>query len=285
AQADPVVRLIQRSSSGDRIVKEIPVKVEQESSVPGDLVQIAVVDSDDTALSNINSIPIDVGHAAFVSPVQAAAPGSGTVAAGGGAVAAGSGAVAPQTLGNPPPATAHKGPGGGITFYGPRTLKAKPAVINCADLPRGFGSYDSLDGVVLGSAPLSQLDLDQGKALRLWVAAGGLLIFTGATDFSGLRAAGGLDPLLPVDPVGSETVTAVPELTNLYGSFDSTDPILIMRARLRAGARVLVGTTERPIVAEKSFGKGSVRFVAVDPRHNPVRGWKGSAGLWQDVLL
>src|SRR5215468_2944697 len=27
AQADPVVRLIQRSSSGDRIVKEIPVKV------------------------------------------------------------------------------------------------------------------------------------------------------------------------------------------------------------------------------------------------------------------
>jgi hypothetical protein len=169
-------------------------------------------------------------------------------------------------------------------MYGPRVLKAKPVVIGPSDLARGFAAYDPLDGLVLGAAPLSQLDPDQGKALRSWVASGGLLIVTGGTDFSGMRPSG-LDVLLPVDVLGTETGNAIPELTRLYGSFESAEPLLIARARPRPGTNVLVGTIDHPVVAERRFGKGSVRYIAIDPRHNPFRAWKGSANLWQDLLL
>jgi len=184
---------------------------------------------------------------------------------------------------NPQQYGPRQGPGG-FSRYGPRVLKAKPAVISTFDLPHGFGSYDPVDAVVLGAAPLGQLDPDQGKALRLWVASGGLLIMTGGTDFSGLRAAG-LDELAPVDVLGTETAPAIPELTTLYGAFDGGAPLLITRAEPRPGSSVLVGAAERPIVVERSFGKGQVRYVGVDPRHNPFRGWNGIANLWQDLLL
>jgi hypothetical protein len=263
-QVDPVVRLVQHSSSGDKVVAEIPVKVELDSSLPGDLVQIAVVDVDDTALNNINSMALDLTRVPF-TPIP-----PGTTSA----------IVSPSPVGSPG-RIGPQGPGG---MYRQRVLKARPFVINPSDLPRGFGSYDLLDAVVLGEAPLSQLDLEQGKALRLWVAAGGLLIVTGGTDFSGLRPLG-LDALMPVDVVGTETVTSTPEVTNLYGAFEGTDPIVLSRARTRPGAKLLVGNPDRPIVVEHEFGKGHVRYIAIDPKHNPFRSWKGSANLWQDVLM
>jgi hypothetical protein len=258
-QLDPVVRLIQHSSSGDKVLTETPVKIEQDSSVPGDQVQIAVIDTDETALNNVNSLPLEPTRVPFIPQPS------------------GSGAnVATQPMA--------PGPGPGPRYMYGRPLKGKPVVIDPADLPRGFASYDLLDAVVLNGAPLSQLDLEQGKALRLWVAEGGLLIVTGATDFPGLRPSG-LDTLVPVDLVSTETVAGIPELTSLYGTFDSADPMLMTKARPRPGAKVLVGTTDRPLVVERSFGKGRVFYIAIDPKHNPFRGWKGSAGLWQDLLV
>src|SRR5262249_37500179 len=156
---EPVVRLMQHSSSGDRLVTEAPVKVEQESGVPGDQVEIAVVDIDEAAISTINSIPLDVNHVPFT-----AAPAGG---------------ASPQ----PSPTLQPPGRGRGFSIYGPRVLKAKPVVIRPSDLPSGFGSYDLLDAVVMGGAGLSQVTPAQGKALRLWVGAGGTLIVTGGTDF------------------------------------------------------------------------------------------------------
>jgi hypothetical protein len=265
-QVDPVVRLVQRSSSGDRVVAEAPVKIEQDSQVAGDLVQIGVVDVEDTALNNINSIPFDMTRVPFTLAPQ----GTSTTTA------------VPQAAPGPGRA-ARQGPGGGF-LYNQRVMKARPLVIGPPDLPRASGSYDMLDALVLGGAPLSQLDLEQGKALRMWVAAGGLLIVTGGADFSGMRASG-LDVMMPVDVSGTESVGSLPDLTNLYGAFDSADPILMSRARPRPGAKVLVGSPDRPIVVERAFGKGQVRYFAIDPKLNPLRSWKGSANLWQDVLV
>src|SRR5262249_27277208 len=248
-QMEPVVRLIQHSSSGDRVVTEAPVRVEQELGVPGDQVEIAVVDIDEATVSNINSVPLDLNHAPFTALPAGGAAGN----------------VSPQ----PTPNLQQPGPGSRFSMSAVRVLKAKPIGINPTDLPMGFGSYDPLDEVVLSSAPLSQVTPDQGKALRLWVAAGGNLIVTGGTDFSGMRPSG-LDVLLPVDVMGTETTTSLPELASLYGPFESADPILIARARPRPGAKVLVGPMDRPVVVERRFGKGSVRYVAVDPRHSPV---------------
>ena len=289
-QLEPVVRLIQHSSSGDKVVMESPVKIEREAGFPGDLVEIAVVDVDDTALSSINSIPLDVTRVPFVAnPSNAANPSSAANSSNAtGGSAAGGGAGPSGATGAPPPITTQPGPRhGGRSFTvlrGATVLKARPVVIGPSDLPKGFGSYDLLDAVVLGEAPLNQLDPEQGKALRLWVASGGLLIVTGSADFSAMRSAG-LDALMPADVLGTERATAIPELTALYGAFESSGPVLITRARPRPGSKVLVGAADRPLIVERSFGKGWVRFIAVDPKQSPFRGWAGSANLWQDVLL
>jgi hypothetical protein len=270
-QLEPVVRLIQHSPSGDKVVMETPVKVEREAGFPGDLVEIAVVDVDDTALTSINSIPLDANHVPFTANPNTASGGTSAGAAT---------AIAPAP--SAPQPGRRRGPGFGM--QGPPVLKARPVVIGPSDLPRGFGAYDLLDALVLGQAPLSQLDPEQSKALRLWVAGGGELIVTGGSDFSGVRPAG-LDPLMPVDVSGTESTTAIPAFSSLYGSFENAGPLLITRARPRPGSRVLIGAADRPLLVEHTFGKGRVRFLAIDPKNSAFRGWAGSAGLWQDVLL
>ncbi len=164
-----------------------------------------------------------------------------------------------------------------------QSLIARPTVVSSEDLPRDYVSYDQLDAVILGDGPLSQLTEDQARALRLWVASGGLLIVSGGADFAGLRATG-LDNILPVEAQGA-SAGQLSELTAIYGEFESADQSLVMSARLRPGARVLIGSSERPVVAEKNYGAGLVRFVAFNPKLNPYRGWGAAKDLWSDLLL
>lgn len=167
---------------------------------------------------------------------------------------------------------------------GPQNLSAHPVVVSSEDLPREFVSYDPIDVVVIGDAPLSQLTEDQSRALKLWVASGGLLVVTGAADIAGLRAAK-LDMLLPVEIQGATTASSLAPLTEIYGRFESSDPTLAMSASARAGAQPLVGSADNVIVAERNYGSGLVRFVAVNPKLNPYRGWAAAKYLWIDMLL
>ena len=152
-------------------------------------------------------------------------------------------------------------------------------------MPRDFISYDVLDALIINDAPLNQLNEEQARALKLWVASGGLLVVTGGSDLAGMRVTG-LDDLLPVDAQSATTSSLpLPELIQIYGPFDTSDQSTGMMARLRQGGRALVGTDDRPIVAERSYGSGLVRFVAFNPKLNPYRGWSTAKDLWSDVLL
>src|SRR5262249_58571470 len=104
-------------------------------------------------------------------------------------------------------------------------LQAHPVVIAPDDLPRDYIGYDRVDALVLGEAPLSQLSEEQSRALRLWVASGGLLVVTGAADFAGLRSSGLLS-ILPVEPHGSATrpASAVSGLNRVYCAFENARP-------------------------------------------------------------
>src|SRR6185436_17139701 len=42
---------------------------------------------------------------------------------------------------------------------------------------------------------------------------------------------------------------------------------------------------ERTLAAEKYYGSGLVRFVAINPKINPYRGWGAAKDLWNDLLL
>src|SRR5262249_60757469 len=107
-------------------------------------------------------------------------------------------------------------------------LQAHPVVIAPDDLPRDYIGYDRVDALVLGEAPLSQLSEEQSRALRLWVASGGLLVVTGAADFAGLRSSGLLS-ILPVEPHGSATrpASAGAGMDGGYCGFGNAAPSLV----------------------------------------------------------
>ncbi|MCI0484984.1 MAG: hypothetical protein L0229_00010 [Blastocatellia bacterium] len=273
-------------SDGD-VVAMTTVRVERTFG-RNDRLEIAVVDTDSTTLSNITSTdifqspnrkPFESGPLSITTQDQEDSDGGGT--------GSGSGAGAPQGAQNPTTQNTPSPPQSRSSRRGrsnQQGLTARPIVIQSEDLPRDFVSYDSLDAVVIGDAPLSQLTEDQARALRLWVASGGLLVVTGAADVAGLRSSG-LDDLLPAEAQGAVTSASLPELTDIYGGFDASEPLLIMSARARPGGRTLIGSADKSIVAERDYGSGLVRFVAYNPRLNPYRAWSGTRHLWTDLLL
>lgn len=267
----PIVRL----QSEDRVIVETRITVERSYGV-SDQLEIAVIDTDSTALNNISSTEIirspnrvPFRNAARGGAGQPSEPDSQTPL------------LAPPTLPQGP--QNRRSRSGGPSFGRPIFL-AHPTVIAAEDLPREFISYDQVDAVVLGDAPMNQLNAEQSRALRLWVASGGLLVITGASDVAGLRAVG-LDSILPIEAQGTITVPSLPELNEAYGSFDSLERLTLMSVRLNPEAHALLGTNERPIAAEKNYGSGLVRFVAINPKLNPYRGWSASKDLWTDLLL
>ena len=262
----PIVSL----QSGDRVVAETRVNVER-SYMLSDQLMIAVIDTDSTTLNSISSA--EVVRVPNRSPFGSAAPVGGQLRA-------------PDPQAGILPSSSQgsrRGRVGGPSFGRP-IPQAHPTVIAPEDLPREFISFDQLDAVVIGDAPMNQLADEQSRALRLWVASGGLLIVTGAADVAGIRSIG-LESILPVEAQATMTVASLSELTDVYGSFDSSDRLTLMTARLRPDARALLGTDDNPIVAEKSYGSGLVRFVAINPKLNPYRAWSASKDLWTDLLL
>ncbi len=258
-------------SDGQEAAKVL-VKVER-TYYSNEQLDIGVIDTDATTLNHLGSVEI------FRPPNRApfkGAPAQPTASPN--ANAANQTAASPT----PPPAPpTRRRRGWGSNQQGPT---AHPVVFPAEDMPRDFVSYDSLDVVVLGDAPLSQLTEEQSRALRLWVAAGGFLIVTGGADIAGLRAAG-LDAILPVEAQGTTSSATLDVLTATYGRFESSESLLAISAHLRDGARLLLGTSDRVIAAEKTYGSGLVRFVAINPKLNPYRGWASAKDLWTDLLL
>jgi len=264
----PIVRL----QSGDHVVAETRVSVER-SYVTSDQLAIVVLDSDSTTLNNISSA--EIVRATNRTPFNSAAPLGGQLPD-----------PDAQTATPLPPSSPQgprRGRPGASSYLRPIPL-AHPMVIAAEDLPREFISYDQLDAVVIGDSPLNQLTEEQTRALRLWVASGGLLVVTGAADVAGLRTLG-LESIMPVVPQATTTVAALPALTEIYGSFTSPDRLTVLTAHLSSGAYALVGADETPIVAEKSYGSGIVRFVSINPKLNPYRAWSAAKDLWTDLLL
>ncbi|MEW6207865.1 MAG: hypothetical protein AB1631_05820 [Acidobacteriota bacterium] len=251
-------------SDGDEIART-SLRVERDYYV-NDQLEIAVIDSDPTALNNISSTEISPPQNRTV--FKSVPPGSQQTAA----------QNQPQPT---PPQPRSRRNIWGSNRQGPT---AHPIVIQPEDMPRDFVSYDSLDAVVLGDAPVSLLTEEQARALKLWVASGGLLIVTGGADFAGLRTAG-LDSLLPVEARGANSTPGIPELVSAYGAFESADATLIQSAVAREGARALLGTDDRLIAAERDYGSGLVRFLAINPKIHPYRGWGAAKTLWNDLLL
>jgi hypothetical protein len=224
-----------------------------------DQLRIGVLDRDATALNDISSVDVDPSDSRkpFTSVAATAAVGASTVI-------------------NTSP------PGAYPQYAATQSAKIAPIVFAPDVLPRSWLAFASLDALVVNDAPLAALEADQVSALRAWVANGGMLVVTGAADYPGLRRSG-LDALLPVDVVERRTVPDIALLESTYGSFDSSGAVVAIGA-LRPGSVSLLGGDQSPIVAERRYGAGRVRFVSVDPKLAPLRGWAGAGRLWGDVV-
>jgi hypothetical protein len=256
---------------GGRTVAKTSLPVERQTG-NSDQLQIAVVDNDSTTLNNISAMLLTNRNNNQTPrvPFEKVTPEN---------------TIQVQTQEDPNQAqnNPQQNRRRGRPFFGGGDVVAHPVVIAPEDLPRDFISYQPVNVVVLGDAPLNQLTEDQGRALKSWVASGGMLIVTGGADLAGLRAAK-LDDIIPVEAQGSITIPAVAELTDLYGEFDAPAALLVMSGRTRANAKTILGTDEKPLVAESRYGNGLVRFVAFNPKLNPYRSWSNGRYLWSDLL-
>jgi hypothetical protein len=127
------------------------------------------------------------------------------------------------------------------------------------------------DALFLTPAPETPLTRNQTVALREWVLRGGTLIVDASERTDGLIEDGFAD-LLPFVPTGSEQVK--------LDLFD--EPVVI--ANGEALGSVLVSSNDRPLVARRNFGLGSIVCFAVDPASPEFTKWDGARAMWLDVL-
>ena len=156
------------------------------------------------------------------------------------------------------------------------------AYVSAPELPQHWSGYDSISAMVVKGVSLQSLTDGQSAALRQWLARGGTMVVVGDSQYALLQEPR-LQALLPVEVLGIEQRDGLPDFAEQYGVPIPTVPLLAVRARLRQG-QVMVGTAERPLLAERFFGKGRVIFLAVDYALQPLSGWQGNKALWHAML-
>jgi hypothetical protein len=150
------------------------------------------------------------------------------------------------------------------------------------ELPQLWSGYDSVSAMVVKGVSLQSLTDKQATALRQWLARGGTLVVAGDSQYALLQEPR-VRTLLPVEVLGVQQLEGLAAFAERYNMPLPATPLLAVQSRLRSG-QVVVGTAEAPLLAERSFGKGRVVFLAVDYAAQPLAGWPGNTALWRDIL-
>ena len=126
-----------------------------------------------------------------------------------------------------------------------------------------------------------QLTADQLTALQSWVNTGGQLIITGGPGWQ--KTAVAFADMLPVTLTGSESADDLPALRQAFAQpFRDSGPYLLAASSLRNGD-LLYHQDGLPLLARQDWGRGSVYFLALDPKLAPLLDWDGSEQLFADI--
>src|SRR5690606_2061153 len=97
------------------------------------------------------------------------------------------------------------------------------------------------------------------------------------------KTAASLTDLLPVTVDGSRSVDDLPGLRERIGiEFRDPGPYVVATSSLRSG-ELIFRQDELPLLARQSIGRGSVYFLALDPRLAPLLDWDGSEAIWAAI--
>lgn len=158
---------------------------------------------------------------------------------------------------------------------------AAVALLTLDDLPETAVAWSSLDVLILNDTDTSQLTSNQRTALESWLGNGGQLIVTGGANWQ--KTAAALANLLPVTIDGSQTVDDLPGLRERIGiEFRDPGPYVVATSTLRNG-ELIFRQDDIPLLARQSVGRGSVYFLALDPRLAPLLDWDGSEAIWAAI--
>jgi hypothetical protein len=161
-----------------------------------------------------------------------------------------------------------------------------------AELPERPEALASFDCIILNDVDTSSLSPAQVGALQAWVSRGGRLVLGGGAG--ALRTAAGLPPsMLPLLPSGVVEVDELPGLAAFAraGAIRVPGPFLVADGEAAGGrllaSQALDGDTagsSLSLIREKTWGSGSVDFVALDLATAPFDAWPGTTDFWQRLL-
>ncbi|MCB8977850.1 MAG: hypothetical protein H6657_10540 [Ardenticatenaceae bacterium] len=158
---------------------------------------------------------------------------------------------------------------------------ASVAFLTLEDLPETAVAWNALDVLIFNDADTSQLTSEQRTALDVWLHNGGQLIVTGGANWQ--KTAVALSDLLPVTIDGSRSVEDLPGLRERIGiPFRDPGPYVVATSSLRSG-ELIFRQDDLPLLARQSIGRGSVYFLALDPRLAPLLDWDGSEAIWAAI--
>ena len=142
---------------------------------------------------------------------------------------------------------------------------AAVAFVDIEALPEVPSAWNAFDVIVFHDVDTAQLKPDQGEALLGWLSTGGQMVVAGGPGWQ--KTVAGLVDLLPVTITGIESVEDLPGLRAKAGQpFRDPGPYLVTSNSIQNG-EVLLHQEGLPLLARKSFGRGSIYFLALDPEY------------------
>lgn len=156
--------------------------------------------------------------------------------------------------------------------------------VSPATLPDRATALEALDALIVSGIDTGSLSPAQQEALAGWVDGGGHLIVSGGPDWQ--RSAAGLNDLLPVTLHGTASQVGLTPLNQLRLSPEALNgDALAPHVALKAGAQLLVGSIEAPLIVTQVKGGGRVTYLTFDPGLKPLAGWAGQLEFYRYLLF
>jgi len=168
-----------------------------------------------------------------------------------------------------------------LSDVAPAGERAAVAHLNLETLPPDALGWEGLDVLILNDVDTTPLGGEQRRALETWVAHGGHLIVGGGAGAA--RTISGVTGLLPVAVGGVRAVDSLWALGERRDAALSPGPYAVAEVALLAG-KALIEQDDLILLARRTYGAGTVDFVAFDAGLNPFVRWDDNARLWENIV-